>query len=383
MSKKSNSFSDTKPLPVKEAVKAAGKQSEKPTDAASIREKNSAAITKSHTGLKSEKQKPKRRGCNPLTILLIFVVLVFGVFSLISIWAIQQLRYEPTQLRQMIADDAVYEDEQIRNILVIGSDSRGDSGGRSDAMLLVTLSGRNKTITITSLMRDSYVSIPGHGCNKLNAAYVYGGATLLMDTIEANYHIDVDEYVVIDFSAFVAVIDAFGGMELTISDAEAEGMNIILQAELNLLMGDAVNADLLPGGGTYQMNGKQALAYSRLRYVGNADYERTQRQRTVMQKLLEQMKSLRPGAWFSLIEDALPLISTNMEPFSLYVLSLRAPILLAAYDIQTLRLPANNTYVNDTTETGAAVLVVDFDANLTIFKQTVEEPYAVQNTSEE
>ena len=100
-------------------------------------------------------------------------------------------------------------------------------------------------------------------------------------------------------------------------------------------MGDAVNADLLPGGGTYQMNGKQALAYSRLRYVGNADYERTQRQRTVMQKLLEQMKSLRPGAWFSLIEDALPLISTNMEPFSLYVLSLRAPILLAAYDIQT------------------------------------------------
>lgn len=311
----------------------------------------------------------------------IFVVLAIICFSLMN-YAVSSMQYEETGVRYMVNTEALYEDADVRNILIIGSDTRvSEQRGRADSVLLISVSEHNKTITVTSLMRDSYVEIPKYGWNKLNAAYAYGGASLLLDTVEANFHIDVDEYFIVDFMAFIAIVDALGGVEITMSDAEAAGVNDVLAAGLNELVGDDRNADFLEKGGTLLLSGKQALAYSRLRYVGNADYERTARQRTVFAAIAERVASFNPVGWFKLLRDAVPMLVTNMEEKTVMGWALEAPFLLTQYEMQTLRMPAEGTYRSDMTAGGAAILRVDFDENLTIFKDAVQNPIEEETQS--
>lgn len=316
-----------------------------------------------------------RRGCigRMLFSLLTAVVVLVGIYSGIALLAIKQLDYEETGTRQLsyMANEP---DPDVRNILLIGTDSRADETGRADSIILLSFSKHNKSVTMTSLLRDSYVSIPNHGTDKLNAAFAYGGATLLMDTITNNYGIPVDDYVCVNFKAFVHIADAFGGLKVEISDREAEAINVILQSEVNAIMGDDPMADFLPSGGTFLLNGKQALAYARIRYVGNADFERTERQRTVLDLLLEKMKHPNPAAIPKILSKALPELKTNMTTSELYLLSLKLPVELIAYDIQKLRLPANGTFSDQTAPDGQMVLAVDFDANLQLYLKAVNEP---------
>lgn len=150
------------------------------------------------------------------------------------------------QRGQRANTEASMNSPDVRNILLIGSDTRNaDERGRTDSMILLSINSTTKEITMTSFMRDMYVNIKGIDADgndidtwsKLNAAYVYGGAELLMDTIEYNFDIAVDDYVYIDFLSFVDIVDAVGGIELDISDEEAEGMKPPM-AEQNKLLGN-------------------------------------------------------------------------------------------------------------------------------------------------
>ncbi|MCQ2435110.1 MAG: LCP family protein [Oscillospiraceae bacterium] len=320
---------------------------------------------------KKKKKKKQPFGCCLGQTIFYIVLIVFLLYSGCSLLAITRMQHDEPKPRAM-STAAVYSDKNVRNILVIGSDSREGEQGRADSMIVLSVSRLNHTITMTSIMRDSYVSIPGHGPDKLNAAFAYGGPTLLMDTIQNNFCIEIDDYVCISFQSVVAVTDALGGVEVTLSDREAEAVNQILHDEVNRLMGDEQDADYLPCGGTYVLNGKQALSYSRIRYVGNADFERTERQRTVLTGLMQRVKHFSPSAIPSLLMDAVPTISTNMGTGELYLWSLELPYLLISHDLQTLRLPADGTYSDQTTSGGAMVLAVDFDANLTAFKEAVQ-----------
>ena len=308
-------------------------------------------------------------------VLCTVVVLLFAIYSGLALLAISRLdRTEPDP--RNITTAVAYEDSAVRNILLIGSDSRGDERGRADSIILLSISRRNRTVTLTSLLRDSYVSIPGYGTDKLNAAYSYGGATLLMDTVVNNFNIRVDDYVCIGFAGFVHLIDALGGVEITLSDREATAVNEILHNEVNGIMGDPIDADYLPRGGTFILNGKQALSYSRIRYVGNADFERTERQRTVLTQTVGRLKHLSYAGISKIMNDVLPEITTNLSAGALYGLSLSMPTKLLTYDMQTLRLPADGTFSNQYADNGAAVLAVDFDANLALYRAAVTEPIA-------
>lgn len=326
---------------------------------------------------KKKKKKRRRRpkiGCCLTQTLCYLVVLLFALYSGISLLAISKLAKEPREA-QALPSAAVYCNDKVQNILVIGSDSRGGDRGRADTMIILSISRVNKTITMTSVMRDSYVSIPNYGTDKLNAAYAYGGPSLLMDTIENNYRIQIDDYICVNFQAMAALTDALGGVEMTITDGEAQAINTILHDEVNGLMGDPQDSDYLPSGGTYVLNGKQALSYSRIRYVGNADFERTERQRKVLNALVDKVKGFSFPALGDLFKKAMPQLSTNMTTGSLYWMSLKAPYLLAAYDMQQLRMPADGTYSDQTTSSGAMVLAVDFDANLTMFENAVTQAH--------
>lgn len=321
---------------------------------------------------KKKKKKKHSAGCLGRIIrsLIIIFLVIFIIYSLISLLCIKQIDY--VESSPITHYSNALSDSKVKNILLIGTDTRDSSEerGRSDSMIILSLNSRTDKMYLTSIMRDSYVDIDGYGWDKLTHAYSYGGAELLMDTIEKNFSIRIDDYIAINFNAFAAVVDAVNGIEIEISDAEAEEINTILQAEVNELMGDDINSDLLEKGGKLILNGKQALSYSRIRYVGNSDFERTQRQRDVMEKIIGKLKSFSPSSIGGIIKSALPQFSTNMTTGELYILSLRLPFLLS-YELEQQRIPAEDTYYNTYTDDGGDALGIDFDSNLEIIKDTI------------
>ncbi|MDE7121538.1 MAG: LCP family protein, partial [Oscillospiraceae bacterium] len=301
--------------------------------------------------------------------ILVLAMILFGIYSAVALLLISKLEKMPRMLRTVTTGtlDAGY----VQNILLIGTDARDitTERGRSDTILLLSMNSMTEKLYLTSFMRDAYVQIPGYGNNKLNAAYAYGGAELLMDTLEQNYQISIDDYFCVSFMGFAGVIDAFGGVEIDVSDAEAQAVNEILQSEVNALAGDDIMSDFLEKGGKFVLNGKQALSYARIRYVGNADFERTSRQREVMTQIFQNMKSKAATAVPELVSSALPHVGANMSTMDLYFLSLKAP-LVVSYDIEQLQIPANGTYTPADID-GQSVLQVDFNANTQILKDTV------------
>ncbi len=321
-------------------------------------------------------QKRKKKKKNPVTkiiirlilIILIIFILLFGIYSCVSLSLITKFNYRETGERSR-TPGAISED-YVESFLVIGTDGRSlDERGRSDSMILVSLNKKTNEIIMTSFLRDSYVNIPGYGMDKLNASYSYGGAELLMDTIESNFNVKIDNYILVNFTSFASIIDAAGGVDITLSDEEAEALNIILVSEVNGLMGDEPTADFLACGGKVHLNGKQALCYSRIRNVGNNDFERTERQRTVMTQLIKKAASSGPSFISKASKEALPNVTTNMTRTKLYQLSLRLPFVLT-YDTKQLQIPYEGTFWSENVTAGA-VLAYDTEANIDIIEDKI------------
>lgn len=324
---------------------------------------------------KKKKKKKKRGGgisrflTRLLLILLILFLILFGIYSCTALSLIKKMNHVETGSRTR--NGSALSDSSVTNVLLIGTDGRTENeSGRSDTMMLLSMNSSSDTITLTSFMRDCYVEIPNYGWDKLNASYSYGGADLVMDTIEHNFGVRIDNYVSVNFVSFANIVDAVGGIDVDISDAEAQEINTILQAEVNEIMGDDVLDDLLSGGGSeIHLNGKQALSYARIRYIGNADFERTERQRRVIELVMDKVTGFSPSAMMNISTSVLPSVDTNMSTAQLYLLSLRAPLMLGD-DRQQIQIPSDGTYYGDNIN-GSSVLVVDFDSNYDIIKNNI------------
>ena len=324
----------------------------------------------SSKGKKGNKKVENKKRHPVKTFFKILVVLLLVIFILANLLIWRYVGMVNTVQRGQRTDTgASMKSSDVRNILLIGSDTRNaEERGRTDSMILLSINSRKKEITMTSFMRDMYVNIKGNDADgnpidtwsKLNAAYVYGGAELLMDTIEYNFDIAVDDYVYIDFLSFVDIVDAVGGIDLEISDEEAEGMKPPM-AEQNKLLGNKKGTDYLEQGGKLHLNGNQALAYARLRYVGNADFERTERQRTVITKIIEKAKGSGPLTIDKFAKASMSNLTTNMSRVELFALAYKAMFSLN-YDIKSMRIPDDNSYSYGSTDDGQSILQIDFDA---------------------
>jgi len=259
-------------------------------------------------------------------------------------------------------------EDGVVNILLIGNDSRenGDDG-RSDAMILLSISSRTKTIYMTSLLRDMYVEIDGHDGNRLNAAYSYGGAELLMETIEKNFDIPVNRYMLVNFEAFAGLVDAVGGVELELSSEEIEYVNGYL-VEYNMLTGRPQGTDDMDTSvsGLVHLNGPQALAYSRNRYLGT-DFGRTERQRKVLTAVIKKLPAALLTNAGGLMDGLLPNLTTNLTQNECFRLSLMAGKLLT-YELVSDSIPQPGTYKNATIRK-MQVLEVDFETNIKYLKE--------------
>ena len=206
-----------------------------------------------------------------------------------------------------------------------------------------------------------YVEIPGYEGNRLNAAYAYGGPELLMETINQNLGTEVYHYAVVNFEAFANLVDAVGGVELELTNEEVQWVNAYLN-EYNELRGMPMETDYLDTSlsGNIHLNGAQALAYCRNRYIGT-DFARTQRQRNVLSAVMKKL----PGALITnpggLINGLFPNLTTNLTQGECMRLAMMAGKLLT-YDIVQDSLPLDGTYSNATIRE-MSVLQVDFDQN--------------------
>ena len=304
---------------------------------------------------KKKKKSPVKRFFKWMFIILLVMLILIEAFIFKFVNSVNVVDTG----KRTVTNASMY-DSSVLNILVIGSDARSlEERGRTDSMILLSVNKKTDEITMTSFMRDMYVEIPDNGWDKLNAANVYGGPELLMDTIEYNFDVRVDKYVYIDFYSFVDIVDAIGGIELDISDEEAEGMKAPM-AEQNKIMKKEKGSDYLEKGGKMLANGNQALAYSRLRYVGNADFERTERQRTVISKIMDSAITFNPFKLNRIASAGASHITTNMSKLEMQLLANRLPFLLS-YETKELRIPEDDMYYYGSHD-GQSTLDVDFDA---------------------
>ena len=232
----------------------------------------------------------------------------------------------------------------IINIMLVGQDRRpGEHRTRSDAMILCTFNTKDKTITMTSFMRDLYVNIPGKQPYKMNQAYAWGGMELLRETMLENFGVYVDAFVEVDFSGFESIVNKLGGVSITLTQEEADHMNQTRGWSL------AAGAQIL--------NGEQALVYSRIRVIGS-DFARTQRQRNVINSILNACKSKSFLELDGLLKTILPLIATDMSDSDIANYALKLFPLLKG-NIESQRIPIDGSYeLTYVTSNGLALDVV-------------------------
>ena len=248
---------------------------------------------------------------------------------------------------------------QMQHILLLGIDARpGETTGRTDTMIILTVDTDTKTIRLMSLMRDIIVAIPGYDNNRLNAAYVFGGADLLLQTIENNFGIHIEHYVGVNFSMLADLIDQIGGLTLTVeSEYYMDRINAVIKED-NKVLGIDTNDGLLTQPGEQLMTGKQAQAYARYRYgTSDGDFGRTARQREVITKIFYKLADMSVVELAAIAAANIDNVVTNLTLQDMMAL---APALISLKDatIAELRIPVDNGYSFQTVR-GMSVIVPD------------------------
>lgn len=255
--------------------------------------------------------------------------------------------------------EVIEEEDHIFNILLIGQDRRpGQGRQRSDAMILCTVNTEKKTVVLTSFLRDTYIDMPdyqgvSYEDNRLNACYAFGGMEMLNDALELNFGVVVDHNIEVDFTGFENVVNTLGGVDIYLTSAEAWHMGGGLTEGMN------------------HLNGTQALAYSRIRYL-DGDTNRTNRQRKVLISLFESVRGMSLDQMDDLANTVFPMVTTDMTNADMLKYLVTFFPLLKDLQITTQHIPANGT-AQDVMIRGMAVKVPDFEENRRILMETLGE----------
>lgn len=294
---------------------------------------------------KKDKRKKKKKGCGcGCGTLLIIFLLIIAIIPVGSIGYVYSLCSKTNYVESTISTKA--EDPNYYNVLLIGCDKSDGTSQRSDSMMLVTVDKVHQKIKFTSFMRDLWVSIPDYGDARLNAAYSYGGADLLMETLYQNFGVPINDYVMVDFEMFQKLIDGLGGVNVDITEDEADFINETSHAKVH--------------SGENILNGDYALIYCRIRYL-DSDFNRTQRQRKVMNSILKKTVSQNPVKTLSVMSDIFPYITTDISPAKMTLKAFSAVTFLK-YGNDQFRIPTDDGYTSEMIE-GQDVLVPDIDEN--------------------
>lgn len=298
--------------------------------------------------------RPRRKGRTGRRIFLSFALLLaLGVGLFVYMFMGLRVHHLPRD----VGADASVSVSGVKNIALFGLDSRDwDNEGRSDVAMILSLDSRSHTIKMASIMRDSYVNIEGYGYDKLAHAYAYGGPELAVRTLNQNFHLDIEDYVTVNFYHMAEIVDAFGGVELELSgdemlevnrnlwtltkEAEDEGRTAPVKAEdyFTALDGTHNMVDGEYPGGKVMLTGAQAVAYARIRHL-DSDAGRTSRQHKVINGLLARARQRTVFAWPGIVHGVMPHCETSLGLGDMLGL---VPFALGNITTETLTLPGEN-----------------------------------------
>ena len=268
------------------------------------------------------------------------------------------------------ADKDVMRDEDVQNILLIGQDRRkGEERQRSDSMIICSINKKTGKITLVSLMRDMYVRIPGYQSHRINTSYSLGGMELLDETIEENFGVHIDGNVEIDFEGFIKAMTKVGKLDIHLTQEEAEYIN------------DELGYGKLKGG-MNSMDAKQLLMYARTRYVGDGDYERTERQRKVLTTAFDKLRKSSLPKIVRVAKGVIPYFTTDLTNRELlgYVYTVLQDDI--KINRTTYRLPVDGAFSSQNIN-GMAVLVPDMEQNKEYLIEYLYGPEATEESAEE
>ena len=231
-----------------------------------------------------------------LIILVIFVIACVATVAIFLRSKLNKINYENVSAKDIEINEGIEEVlTGYTNIALLGLDAQDATfaNSRSDCIMIISINNDTKEVKIASVYRDTYLQMEGYGLDKVTHAYAYGKAPLAISTLNTNLDLDITKYVTIDFNSVINIVDAIGGVELTVTSAEATQITGI------------------SGAGTYNLTGTQALAYGRIRKI-DSDYARTERMRTVVISVFEKIKGLPLTQLNSLVDKLLPEVTTNV-----------------------------------------------------------------------
>lgn len=314
---------------------------------------------------KKHRSKAKKVFMIILAVVLVLVLALVGYFALI-VFRINYSGDSPDTASIELATGELKSSPDVQNIMLFGADNHAeDENGRSDSMILLSIDKKHHKLKQTSFLRDLYLTIPGYGEDRLNAAYSYGGAALAVETIEYNFGIKIDNYAMVDFSNFTAIIDAMGGIDLELTADEIDYINwqcwknkqVETRHELNIDDYTFYENDNGDEVAKVHLNGRQALWYARDRDSAGSDFDRTSRQRIVINTIFAQLKSSNPFTLMRVVYEIAPLITTDMSKGSVISLGVGLVSYLG-YEREELSIPGSDNFSN-TWAGDAQVLTID------------------------
>lgn len=276
-----------------------------------------------------------------LTSIFIFTLLGFGIMYGVSILnKVDSVEIPKDDTDLGINNDAI-ENRDVVNIALFGLDEPdAENGGRSDSIIIASLDKVHKKIKLTSIMRDTYVDIPGHRKDKINHAHGFGGPELAIKTINQNFNMNIREFVTVDFFGLESIIDALGGLEVNIKPNEVKYVNMGVRG-MNIM--DGKRGKQLTDSGLQNITGRQAVAYSRIRKTGDGDFERTERQRFVLEQIIHKGLNAGLTKYPSLLNTALPFVKTSLSKKE--ILSLGTFVFTSGIEkVEKYRLPVNGYF---------------------------------------
>ena len=242
---------------------------------------------------------------------------------------------EKASIKNTQSDDS----KNVSNILLIGT----DNCTLADSIMILTVDRKNDNIKLSSIMRDSWVNIPGYGESKINASFSKGGALLLLRTINENYGLSIDKYVKVDFSKWPKIIDKLGGIDINITKEESDIMSAYIK-DLNKI--NKTNDKVVSGSGLKHLSGTQAVAYCRVRYTAGNDFKRTERQRNVLNVLINNISKLSLYHKLSFLEEILSYVETNLKYSDIMTMSAKL-IFMSNIKVKENRFPNDGDYKDD------------------------------------
>lgn len=257
-----------------------------------------------------KRRKRKRRRILVLVIEVIILaalsVVAYGIFKLGSLNHLS-----------LNVDNNGWTQEGYTNIALFGTDSRegaAENGEpvRSDTIIVASLNNETKEVKLVSVYRDTMLEQEGQHYDKANVAYAQGGPEEAVNMLNRNLDLDIEDYVSVNFLAMADVVDALDGVDIELTDEEVVHMNNYC-VETSEVTGKSYERIEPEVGGTYHLNGVQAVSYARIRYTAGGDFTRTERQRLLIEKGVEKAKDAGIVKINEIIDAVLPEVSTSLS----------------------------------------------------------------------